>query len=119
MLSLLLLCIAACASAQCCTGFGSNPLPRNEADCISTSAVNWYMMPCSSGESCMSIKCSGPSYPAMYSQFCATQDKVDDKIRYNAAIGNTCAIGTASRTAPTFATALAASLVVFFCYVMN
>ena len=117
MLSLLLLCIAACASAQsfeCCTGFGSNPLPRNEADCISTSAVNWYMLPCSSGESCMSIKCSGPSYPAMYSQFCATQDKIDNQIRYNADIGNTCAIGTASRTAPTFAMALVVSLAVIF-----
>ena len=112
MLSLLLLCIAACASAQCCTGYGSNPSPKNEADCFST--ANWYMRSCAAGESCMSIKCTGPSYPVMYSQFCATQDKVDDKIRYNAAIGNTCAIGTASRTAPTFATALAASLVVFF-----
>ncbi len=115
MLSLLLLCIAACASAQsfeCCTGFGKNPLPRN--DCISASEVGWWVNICAAGESCMSIKCTGPSYPVMYSQFCATQDKVDDKIRYNAAIGNTCAIGTASRTAPTFATALAASLVVFF-----
>jgi hypothetical protein len=56
-----------------------------------------------------------PSEKPTYSQFCATQDKVNETIRLNAASGINCVIAAAaSRTAPTFAMALVVSLAVIF-----
>ena len=121
MLPLLLLCIAAGASAanvDCCTGLSKNPLPIAAVDCAPSSSNDWAMVFCFPVQSCMSIKCSNsmrPSEKPTYSQFCATQDKVNETIRLNAASGINCVIAAAaSRTAPTFAMALVVSLAVIF-----
>lgn len=119
MLPLLLLCIIAGASAapvQCCSGFSSNPIPINAGDCYPSSYNAWAMVTCYPVESCMAIKCSfnaRPSDPATYSQFCTTQDKLNQTIRLNAASGVTCTVSAASRTGISLMFALTASLVAF------